>query len=145
MSSISQRTPITPTEDERSALQAIDQIIATSDRLQLVGSQGETLTMPASLLDALRQVVEHLDQGDAVTIVPSHKELTTQEAANLLNISRPYMIKLLETGVLPFTKVGKHRRVRLRDVLTYQATREQHERQGLAELARLSQEVGYDT
>lgn len=73
--------------------------------------------------------------------MPTNKELTTQEAADLLNVSRPYLIKLLEAGELAFTKVGTHRRIRFSDLMSYKEERDNSRKQGLAELAKLSQEL----
>ena len=80
-------------------------------------------------------------RGRAVSIVPINKELTTQEAADILNISRPYLVKLLEAGQIPFTKVGSHRRVRFSDVLAYQKQRENERKQALAEIAHISEDA----
>src|SRR5690348_15671230 len=77
--------------------------------LKLIGPGGEEVDLPNSVVDALRQIVSYLVRDKAVTVVPVDKTLTTQEAADILNVSRPYLIKLLEAGALPFTKVGSHR------------------------------------
>ncbi|HEX5503538.1 MAG TPA: excisionase family DNA-binding protein, partial [Thermomicrobiales bacterium] len=77
--------------------------------------------------------------------VPVYRELTTQQAADLLNVSRQYLIRLLERGDLPFTRTGTHRRIRLDDVLRYKDARSARRREGLRRLTRLSEELGlYD-
>lgn len=93
------------------------------------------------LLDALAQMA----QGNAVSLLPVHQELSTQEAANLLNVSRPFLVSLLEEGQIPFRKVGTHRRVLLRDVLVYREHIDQQRTQALDELTALSQQenMGY--
>ncbi|WP_051149865.1 excisionase family DNA-binding protein [Methylohalobius crimeensis] len=80
-----------------------------------------------------------------MTIVPTHTELTTQEAANILNVSRSYLIKLLEEGTIPFTSTGSHRRVRYQDLMKYKAVRDRRSREALEELAKQSQklDMGY--
>ena len=145
MGSLAQRTPITSTAEEQAALQKIEQALQCAQPVHFLGPQGETLDIPMSLLQALRVVVADLQQGDAVSIMTLPQALTTQEAAEMLNVSRPYLIKILEEGAMPYTKVGTHRRIRLSDVLAYKAVRHIREREGLAELTRLSQEFGlYD-
>ncbi len=75
-------------------------------------------------------------------VVPVHAELTTQEAADLLNVSRPYLVRLLEEGALPFHKTGKHRRVRFRDVMKYKQQGDKTSVDAMAELAAQAQELG---
>ena len=84
-------------------------------------------------------------QGHAITIMPTHAELTTQQAADMLNVSRPHLIKLLESEEIAFTKVGSHRRIRLQDVIDYKNKRLARSRELLAELAQQAQEddLGY--
>jgi excisionase family DNA binding protein len=83
-----------------------------------------------------------LAQGHAVSIIPHGKLLTTQQAADLLNMSRPYLIRLLETGAIPFARVATHRRVRFDDVMRYRAQRDAERRRKLARLTRMSQTLG---
>ena len=147
---IRERGPVTVAESEREALREVEQLIQrlTTTRIgipALVGPDGETVELPESVFDLLRQVVQDLSEGRMVTIVPTNQELTTQEAADLLNVSRPYLIKLLEQGEIPFRKVGTHRRVRFVDVMDYRGRRDAQRRQGLDELTQLSREMGlYD-
>ena len=75
-------------------------------------------------------------------VVPVHAELTTQEAANILNVSRPHMVKLLEEGKLPYHKTGRHRRVLFADLMRYKAQRESDSNNAMQELADLSQGLG---
>lgn len=104
----------------------------------LVTASGKRLELPAEVADAFEQMVRLLAGGQGVTVVPHHRLLTTQEAADLLNISRPTFIKLLESGELPFELRGRHRRIRLEDVLEYQSTL----RRGRAEALNSMQEEG---
>lgn len=98
--------------------------------------------MPREAAVLLAQVLGYLASGEGVTVMPESAELTTQQAAEFLNVSRPYLIKLLETGKIPFRLVGTHRRVRFRDLRDYK-NRDDLERQRAADdLTELSQELG---
>jgi excisionase family DNA binding protein len=89
--------------------------------------------------------VEVLSRGDALTVVPVGREVTTQQAANVLNVSRQYLVRLLDDGRIPFRKTGKHRRLRIEDVLSFKEGRDAERRTSLRELSRLTQELGgYD-
>ena len=81
-------------------------------------------------------------QGNAVTIIPIHAELTTQEAADFLNVSRPYLVRLLEQKKMPFHMVGTHRRVRFEDLMAFKASFEKSRREAMDELATQAQELG---
>ncbi|WP_347253642.1 helix-turn-helix domain-containing protein [Leminorella grimontii] len=87
-------------------------------------SKTHTIELPTSALTMLIDILGELAAGNAVQIVPVHAELTTQEAANMLNVSRPHMVKLLEEGKLPFHKTGRHRRVLFADLMAYKKARE---------------------
>jgi len=89
----------------------------------LVGADGSTKELPTALYELLVTVVGILESGSGVTVVPLGTELTTAETAELLNVSRPHVIKMLEAGEMPFHKVGTHRRVLLEDVLKFRETR----------------------
>jgi excisionase family DNA binding protein len=107
----------------------------------LVGPDGERIELPASAFAALKLVVDTMARGQAITLVPHGKELTTQEAADLLHMSRPHLIKLLDRGEIPFHRVGTHRRIGIQDVLAYQDRRAQTRKAELDELAHLSEEL----
>lgn len=113
--------------------------------IRLVGPRGELVTLPESLFYVLGRVAEVLARGDAVTIVPVGKELTTQQAADLLNVSRQYLVRLLEEGRLPYTKTGSHRRLRVEDVLAFKEKRDAARSGALRELSELTEDFGgYD-
>lgn len=110
---------------------------------RLVGPHGESIVLPASAFEALKTVVTGMAQGMAMTLVPSGHELTTQQAAEILRISRPSLIRLLEDGTIPFHKVGTHRRIDVEDVLRYRTARNEQRRAALRRLTEISEEIGY--
>lgn len=110
---------------------------------QIVDPDGETIVeLPEAVFYVLKRVADVLASGDAVTVVPVGKELTTQQAANLLNVSRQYVVRLLDQGRIPYTKTGKHRRLRVEDVLAFRRMRDQERRAKLDDLTRMSGELG---
>jgi len=112
---------------------------------KLVGPKGETIPLPESVFYVLERIAEVLARGDSITIVPVGREVTTQQAADLLNVSRQYLVRLLDEGRIPFRKTGKHRRLRIEDVLDFKEKRDKDRRAGLRELSRMTQEFGgYD-
>ncbi len=127
--------------------QELAAILETKEQVQTLSVQdqsGEThsVNMPVSALRMLVDVLTELGEGNTVKLVPIHAELTTQEAADLLNISRPTLIKLLDDGEIPFHRSGNRRKVRFADLRNYQDALEQKRLQTLEELTALDQELG---
>lgn len=110
---------------------------------KLVGANGEKITIPEPIYQVLLQVVHAMASGKAISIIPQQQELTTQQAAEYLNISRPYLIKLLEQGDIDYIKVGSHRRVRFDDLMKYKQQRDTKRREGLKELTQFLQDEGF--
>jgi excisionase family DNA binding protein len=108
----------------------------------LVGSHGENATLPAPLYDVLKNIVRNLENGRTLVLMPEERQLTTQKAAELLGMSRPYLIRLLYAGEMPYHLVGKHRRVALRDVLAYAKRRADGRRLALDTMARDAFDAG---
>jgi excisionase family DNA binding protein len=108
----------------------------------LVGADGARLEVPAPVFDALVQVATAMAHGQGVTVIPRNALLTTQEAAELLGISRPTLVRLLEDDEIPYEKRGRHRRVLLADLLTYEERMRHERRAALDRMAREGQEAG---
>ena len=101
----------------------------------------ETIELPAGAVSLLQAILEDMASGRAVTIVPQNAELTTQQAADFLNVSRPFLVQLLEQKQLPFRMVGTHRRIRFEDVLRYKENTDAERRKILDQLASEAQEL----
>jgi excisionase family DNA binding protein len=106
----------------------------------LIGPDGETVVLPETLLKALRTTAEILAAGGGAAIVPVEKELTTQEAAGLLNMSRQYLVRLLDANEIPHHRVNTHRRIKLGDLLTFKTKRDARRRKALRELTRITED-----
>jgi excisionase family DNA binding protein len=124
----------------------LDETIAETEGVaKLVAPSGEIVDLPHSVFSVLVRVIHEMAKGNGVRVMPIHAELTTQQAADILNVSRPFLVSLLEKGKIPFRKVGTHRRVKLEDLLVYKEKRDSQRLEALDELARESQKMGlYD-
>jgi excisionase family DNA binding protein len=107
-----------------------------------VGGQEVSVTLPQSLAAAFLEVLTEVAQGHSVSVGFEEEELTTSEAAELLGVSRPHLVKLLEEGEIPFRKVGTHRRVRREDVLEYKRRQREEAEEAMQNLADQAQELG---
>jgi excisionase family DNA binding protein len=113
-----------------------------SVRIQVLDDhEPETVALPASALRLLQHILTEMAQGNAVTLIPIHAELTTQQAADLLNVSRPFLVGLLDSGQIPHRKVGTHRRVLFRDVMAYKQKNDAERLKALEELTAQAQEL----
>jgi excisionase family DNA binding protein len=108
---------------------------------RLVGPDGTEVEIPASAFAALRAIVRDMAQGLTITLIPHDKELTTKEAADILGVSRPFLVRLLDRDEIPYHRVGTHRRLRVEDVLGYRELRAQRRREQLRKLTELSEQV----
>jgi excisionase family DNA binding protein len=114
-------------------------------QVSLVGPDGHQVPIPEPVHDLLLLILKNLQAGRAISIVPEHQQLTTQRAAKILGVSRPFLVKLVESGDIRFHMVGSHRRVYLRDLLDYKRRRDAARHEALNDMARTEMEAGtYD-
>lgn len=124
----------------------LDQLdTATGIRIQIQDSS-KPIEVPSKALKLLYTILEHMSDGKSVSVMPTESELSTQQAADLLNVSRPHLIKLLEKEIIPYRMVGKHRRVFLKDILLYQKIQDKERSNQLDYLTAQAQELnlGYE-
>jgi len=141
-----------PSDDDRAlaaeSIRRLLPLVRNSDQLTVVVQSdkgpGERLVLPAPAVQLLKEILAELARGNAMTAYPIPTELTTQEAANLLNVSRPHLITLLDRDEIPYHKVGTHRRIALTDLLEYNRKSQARRDAALAELAELGQELKSD-
>jgi excisionase family DNA binding protein len=115
----------------------------TSVRIRLGDDDpSEGVVVPTSAVRLFLHLLVEMSQGHAVTLIPTHAELTTQQAADLLNVSRPYVVKLLDEGKIPSRLVGKYRRVRFDDLMAFKKKDDQARSEVLDQLAQEAQELG---
>ena len=112
-----------------------------SFRNQPDGGPEETIAIPLSAFQLLTDILTEMGKGNAVTLIPIHAELTTQQAADILNVSRPFLVEQIEQGTIPFRKVGTHRRILFQDLMTYKRRTDENRLKALGELADQAQEL----
>lgn len=142
-------TPLRPTEEDVDLAQRssskLSGLPSSPDALKITVTRGREeaeITLPEIAFRMLEMILEELAQGHAVALAPVDREISTQKAADLLNVSRPYLIKLLESGQIPFRKVGSHRRIRLGDLIEYKVRMDADAERAFAELVEQAQELG---
>ena len=120
--------------------------LAQNSSAKLVGKGGESMAIPPSIRTLIAEIARNMEAGKAVSVVAEHQELTTQRAANILGVSRPFLVRMVEDGKLAFHRVGSHRRVYLSDLLEYKTKRDRARHEAIKRLAREDVEAGtYDT
>ena len=140
----------TTKEDQRIALNAISFLESTTEEIKgrkekgvkiKIQETGAFISIPKKALSLLFSIVANMAEGKSITLIPSDSELTTSQAADMLNVSRPHVVKLLEQGEIPFKKVGKHRRIALQDVIKYEASLKSERTKNLDFLANQAQDL----
>lgn len=146
---------VAPTAEDSALAKASSQILASyidgdtphcTMKIVSDSTQGEAVTIPIGALRLLVEILTQMAKGNVVSIAPVKKELTTSEAAEILNVSRPYLVDLLESGKIPFRKVGTRRRVLYQDLMEYKNRIDAQREQTLAQLTAQAQELnmGYE-
>lgn len=143
--------PYTPTQEAitlaNQALESVSAVVANPPETITFAIldpdlQGTKITIPGGMFRLMVDVLNAASQGEPITLLPHSAELSTQEAANMLNVSRPYLVKLLDEGAMPSRKVGIYRRVKVQDVLRYQNQEKAKREKILDELTQEAQEMG---
>lgn len=144
MSTIPNYEPVTPTVDDarlaRTSSRRLAPFLDRNLRVQL-SETDETVELPAAAVRLLVDLLSAMAEGNAVTLIPIHAELTTQQAADLLGVSRPFLVKQLEDGTIPFRRVGTHRRVLFSDLMEYRREMDRNRLETLDKLAAQAQEL----
>ncbi|MDF1571950.1 MAG: excisionase family DNA-binding protein [Bacteroidales bacterium] len=138
-------------EEQKTALQSHEALIAlinnltTRNPLIEIEETKERIRIPISALKLLAKILEEISKGNPISIVPLATEVTTQATAEILGCSRPHVVKILEEGKIPYTKVGKHRRVQYEDVINYKKQMKKKQKSDIQKLMELDEESGmYD-
>lgn len=138
-----------PSQMEMDAANQLRKILASQSdgetRLRLLEARNEVPTevvLTPHMSRLLMEMLRHIGRGDAVTLVPIGQMLTTQQAADILNVSRPYLVGVIEGGAIPFSTVGRHRRIKAEDLFEYKRIRDGERAAALEDMARLDAEHG---
>ena len=136
--------------DQKIALSSIEilsksEVKATKNKLNVIklkiqGSE-ELVSIPLKALKLLTSILSNMAEGKSIALMPTTAEITTQQAADILNVSRPHIIKILEKREIPYKKVGSHRRILLQDILAYESTFKKERRKQLNSLASEAQKL----
>jgi excisionase family DNA binding protein len=135
---------IIPTEEDAKIATESSRILAAKSptvRLRVQLDDGQEIVLPKGVGRLLSHLLTEIAQGNAVTVFPIHAQLTTQEAAEVLNVSRPFVVKLLEDGKIKFHRVGTHRRINFLDLKAFKEETERSRQQTMAALANEAQEL----
>jgi excisionase family DNA binding protein len=133
-----------PAATQIKEIKKLERILAQNTSLpKLLGANGEEIVLPQPVYEILLDIVRNMSAGQEISIVPINKQLTSQEAADLINVSRPYMIKLLDNQEISHFKVGTHRRILLGDLIAYKEQRASIRQDKLQEMTEFLQEEGF--
>ena len=142
---------VTTRDEQKLARESLARLKTTSDEVIRsktgevhikIQETGASVRIPRKAFALLLTILANMSKGKSITLIPSNSELSTQQAADMLNVSRPHLVKLLEQGALPFKKVGRHRRILLQDLISYESRQAKNREEQLKFLARQAQEQG---
>lgn len=137
--------PIAPSEHDvrlaRESSRRLSPYTKQDLRVRITDGDGTDIELPAAAVQLLVHLLAQMAEGNAITLMPIHAELTTQQAADLLGVSRPFLVKELDDGKIPYRKVGTHRRVMLIDLMRYKDDMDAQRHKILDELTRQAQEL----
>ena len=140
--SMGMQDPVFAPEPETQIIKRLEAVLDKAHP-KLIGMDGEEIPLPDSVYQALRQVVHMMAAGRVISLVPHDHYLSSQEAAEILNVSRPFLYTLLNEGQISYTMIGTHRRIQVEDLMEYKRKRDQTRRQALSELVAVSQDLGF--
>ena len=139
-------------KEQIAAMESYDALAATLEELRTenpeieIEETKEKIKIPILALKLLAKILKATSQGKPISVVPIATEMTTQAAAELVGCSRPHLVKILEEGNIPFTKVGRHRRVKFEDVIEYKNEMKRNQEKHIIEIMRSDEELGlYDS
>jgi excisionase family DNA binding protein len=144
MTTLTMPDPVAPSAHDAALAQSSSRQLARFLRADLpvrLADTDEVVTLPAAAVRLLIDLLSAMAEGNAVTVIPIHAELTTQQAADLLGVSRPFLVKQIEEGLLPCRKVGTHRRVLFSDLMTYKREQQARRAKSLEDLAAEGQDL----
>lgn len=142
-----------PTKDEQRAAQesyirltaSLDKLCSTNPEIEIEETE-EKIRIPLSALKLLADILKEISKGNPFSIVPMATEVTTQAAAEMIGCSRPHIVKLLEEEEIPYTKVGKHRRIKYEDIVKYKKAMKMVQKKNIQRLMELDEKSGlYDS
>ena len=139
---MTQHEPIAIPESEALQVAELHRLLELGAPALVGAGESERISLPPSIYRLLKDVVANLKRGKTVVLIPEDEALTTQMAANLLGVSRPHLVKLLETGRIPFARTGSHRRVLLKDVNAYAGTRDAERHEVINRMAKTAFDEG---
>jgi len=148
MEAVTQRTT---RRDQRIATKSVSGLSVTAAALSKkkadtvkikIQETGDFVSIPRKALELLFYIVSNMAEGRSISLIPSDSDVSTQQAADILNVSRPHVVKLLEKGIIPYKKVGSHRRIKLQDVMSYEEKFRTQQRSSLEIIAKQGQMMG---
>lgn len=134
--------PLFPSNSEEDQVKALYKMLRRPARYRVLSADGESGEIPETVRKLLVQILAGMTDGKGVAVIPVAKELSTKSAANLLGMSRQYLVRLLEEGKIPFHRTGTHRRLLLTDVLDFQKKRDVERHESLKKMALKELEEG---